>query len=152
MAVDPDLIMEMAAGRAASRSHPRDQIAAMDPLTGGDEDRREMAVTRLDSLAVIEFDEVAVAIGPSGAIDDAVCRRIDRRADRAGEIDPGMHRGIAAERIAARAEAGGEHRALDRLLRRHGDRRVTGLAHPLPVEEQRTKLRIGVAERSTGRI
>ena len=75
----------------------------------GDEDRRHVAVAGGDAAAVVDFDQVAVAAAvPAGAENGAVGGRIDRRADRAGEVDAGVHRGAGVERIGANAEAAGE--------------------------------------------
>src|SRR3546814_17267086 len=58
----------------------------------------------LDALAVVDLDQIAVAAGAPRALDDAVGGRIDRRADRAGNIDAGVHRRAAAAGIAAHPE------------------------------------------------
>src|ERR1051325_4620202 len=79
--VDADLVMEVAAGRAAGRAHQPDQVAAVDALAGLGDALREVAVAGLDALAVVDLDHVAVAaIVPFGAVDDAVGGRIDRGA------------------------------------------------------------------------
>src|SRR5436189_211327 len=106
-AVDPDLVVQVAAGRAAGRAHQADQIAAVDALAGQGDPLREVAVAGLDALAVVDLDQIAVAaIVPFGASDDAVCGRVDRGAHRAGEIDPGVHRGWTAGLSERGAEAG----------------------------------------------
>jgi hypothetical protein len=107
-AVDADFVMEMAAGRTAGRAHQADDLAALHAGIVGDEDLREVAVARLDAAAMVDLDEVAVAALAAGMADDAVGGRVDRRADRAGDVDAGMHRRGAAERIRTDAEAGGE--------------------------------------------
>ena len=95
-AVDPDFIVQVAAGRTAGRAHLADQLAARHALAGGDDDRRQVAVTGFDAAAMIDLDEIAVAAAvEAGGRDDAVGGRIDRRSERTGKIDAGC---IAARR------------------------------------------------------
>src|SRR3954463_10531961 len=113
-------------------------------LAGADDVAGEVAVAGLDAVAVVDLDEVAVAaIVPLGAVDNAVGGRVDRSADRAGEIDSRVHGGAAPERIGADSEAGGEvDRLLDRNGRGNGDRPLLELLELLPAHEQ--SLEIGV--------
>ena len=68
-----------------------------------------MAVAGGDAAAMVDLDQIAVAAAvPAGAKHGAVGGRVDRRAVRAGEVDAGVHRGAAVERIGADAEAAGE--------------------------------------------
>src|SRR3546814_20905032 len=89
----------MAARRTPGRSHQRHDLPALHALVGLDEDLGEVAVACLDALAVVDLDQIAVAAGAPRALDDAVGGRIDRRADRAGDIDAGVHRRSEERRV-----------------------------------------------------
>src|SRR4051812_44190024 len=104
----------------------------MDAGAGSDEDLGEMAVPGLDALAMIDFDHVAIAPGTLGAIDDAVGGGVDRGSDRAGDIDTGMHRCSAAERIGTDAVIAGEGKVLDREGRRDRDHTLLERIELLP--------------------
>src|SRR4051812_18972198 len=113
-----------------------------------------MAVAGLDALAVVDLDEIAVAAAvPFGAVDDAVGGGVDRGAERAGEIDPGMHGGAAAERIGADAEAAGEvHRIAQREGGRNGGDALLELVELAPAGEQLEEAGIGIVGRGDGLI
>ena len=49
-----------------------------------------MAVARLDTLAMIDRNQIAITAGTLCASDNAVGGGVDRSADLAGDIDPGM--------------------------------------------------------------
>ena len=80
---------------------------------------------------------------PTGVCDDAVGGSVDRRADRAGNIDAGMHRRGAAKRIGANAEIAGERKRVNRLDRRDRDHALLSRVKLLPGLEQRAELRVG---------
>ena len=65
-----------------------------------------MAVGGLVAVGVLDADVFAVAAFPADLLDRAVAGGEDRRAERGGPVDAGMHLGIAEKRMAARAEAG----------------------------------------------
>ena len=67
---------------------------------------------------------------------------------------PGVHRGAAAERVGANAEAAGEGDvALDRLVGRNRDHAVLQLVELLPAVEQRLEGRVaGLLERAADAV
>src|SRR3546814_1874893 len=73
----------------------------------------------------------------------AVGRGVDLGADRAGEIDAGMHGGAAAEGVGADAEAAGEGGALDGLDGWDGEGALFDLVEPLPGGKELFELGIG---------
>ena len=101
--------MEVAAGRAAGRAHQADQLAAVDVLAGlrrcaGKDGRSGSGCRGRDrSRRDCHSRRCSTRSGRR-------CRRRwrRRRAERAGEVDAGVHGGAAAERIGADAEAAGE--------------------------------------------
>ena len=140
--------MQMRPGRTPGRTHVSDQLAAGDARSWRHRKARQMAVAGLDALAMIEFDQIAISICPACTPDYAVGRGVDRRADRAGNVDTGMHCGTAPEGIAAHAKAAGEGDRIDGTLRRDGDDALLKLLKTLPRLEQRAKLRIALRTRA----
>ena len=72
-------------------------------------ERGHVGVAGHHAVAVADFDDVAVTGLRSDESNLALGRGMDRRADRAAEIEPGMHRRAARERVAAIAEARRDH-------------------------------------------
>ena len=103
-----------------------------------------MSVARLDALAVVDLDEIAVATRPLGAIHVPIGGGINRGADRAGNIHAGMHRCSAAEWIGADAVIAGEAQPFDWLGRRDRDHRLLERIELLPGHEQRAELLVGL--------
>ena len=102
-----------------------------------------MAVAGLDPLAVVELDQIAIAARTLSAIDHTIGSRVDRRTDRPGDIDTGMHCRGPAERIGTDAVIAGERQMLDRLRRRDRDDAMLQRIQLLPRHEQRAKLGVG---------
>src|SRR3546814_6205289 len=93
-------------------------------------------------LAVVDLDQIAVAAGAPRALDVAVCGRSARRADRAGNIDAGVHRRAAAEGIAAHPEGAGIAKiGAERVDRGDRDHAMFERIELLPRHEQRPELR-----------
>jgi len=147
-AVDADFIVKVAAGRTARGAHQRDQIAALHAGVRLDENLGEVAVAGLNALAMIDFDEIAVAVSPFGTVDDAVGGGVDRGSHGAGEIDACMHRGTATEGVGTDTETAGEVGQGDRAGGRNCDDALFELIELLPRHEQRTKLGIAILQRS----
>src|SRR3546814_13936558 len=107
-----------------------------------------MAVAGLYAAAVAQLDEVAVAAAIIlGAGHDAVGRGVDLGADRAGEIDAGMHGGAAADGVGADAEAAGEGVAPDGLDGWDGEAALLALVAHIPGGHELFAIGIGpVAE------
>ena len=136
--------MEVRAGGTPGRTHQRDQLAAVNARAVGDQDLGQVAIARRDALAVIDLDQIAVAAAAVGMGDDAVGGGIDRGADGTGNVDAGMHRRGAAERVGADAEVAGELQIGDRLDRGDRDRPLLQAVHLLPALEQRPELLVGM--------
>ena len=137
--------MKMAAGRAPGRAHAADLLAAGDVLAGRDEHHRHVAVTGRDALAMVDLDEVAIAARiPPGAKHGAVGGGVDWRADRAGKVDPGVHRSACGERVRTNTEARGEGGGADRLFGRDGDHAILKAVELLPAREQGLEHGVGL--------
>src|SRR5688572_25034283 len=97
---------------------------------------------------MVDLDEVAVAAAVVARVgDDSVGGRVNRRAGGTGEVDPGVHRGRAPERVGANAIAAGECAGLDWLVGRNRDRAVLKGVKLLPAREQLLEGRVGLADR-----
>ena len=107
IAADPDLEVQVRAGRVARVAGVADDLALADALADRDRDPRLVAVARGDAAAVVDAGVVAVAAGPAGDRDGAAVGGAQRRALRDGDVDAGV------EPAPAVAERRGE-RAVDR--------------------------------------
>jgi hypothetical protein len=141
-AVHPDLVMKVAAGRTAGRTHQADEVAAADALARFDEDLRKVAVAGLQRMAMFDLDIFAVAADPLGAADSAVGSGIDRRADWPGNVDAVVAGTTPGEGIAAVAEARGQAHFVDRAARRDGERLRGRPVHLAPGREDRAELAV----------
>src|SRR5947209_3402917 len=126
IAVHPDLVVEMIAGRAAGIADPAHDVAALDPLARADLDAGHVAVAGGDPEAVGDVDRLAQAGDLAGLDDDAVGARPHRLARRRGDIDALVDAAAVGEGVAAVAEAAGQ----DAAHRGDGGRRGDP-AHPL---------------------
>src|SRR3990167_7616380 len=118
LAIDPDFVMQVRTGGAARRTHRADARADRHPLADADADRGQVRVASLEAAAVIDLDGVAVAGADACERHDARRRGHDRRAHRAGEIEPRVEGGTVRERIEADAVARGQRRIAGRLVER----------------------------------
>src|SRR5438045_415922 len=76
-------------GLRSARLVPRraGDLAAGDPVALGYAERREVGVEAAVATAVVDHDSPAVSRGQLGGYDDGAGRgRLDRRADRAGDV------------------------------------------------------------------
>src|SRR5579872_2628570 len=103
--VIPNLIMHMRSRAAPSRSKLSDRSACRDIRPYLHQDRREMAIARVDAEAVINLHHVAIAAALAGIDHASWRRRLDQRAPWSGEIDPGVKRILPGERIDASAKS-----------------------------------------------
>ena len=62
-------------------------------------DLRHVAVARREAVAVVDLDHLAVAAAPARGLDGAVGGGAHRVAGAAAEIEAGVHRRPAEERI-----------------------------------------------------
>src|SRR5215470_7482414 len=106
-AVDQHLVVQMCTCREAGRSHIADDLALANAYPGLDaaSKRRHVAVGRLVTVGVAQTDILAIARFPSGLVDGAIARCVDRRSVGSGPIDAGVHLHVAEDRVAAYAEA-----------------------------------------------
>src|SRR5262249_56597693 len=110
------------AGRASGGADLADDLADADHLPDLDVDLREVAVAGGEPVAVVDLDQVAVAALAAGHGDDAGGGRMHRLAVVAAQVDAGVHRRLAEERIGAHAERRAHvPGAVDRLAHRAGD-------------------------------
>src|SRR5579864_7535214 len=120
--------MQMRAGRAPGRTHAADDLADADLVADVDVDLRKVAVAGREAFPVIDLDHLAVAAAPAGRRDGAGRRGVDRIADLAAEIEPGMHRRHMQKRIDAHPEGRAEiDIAGDRFAHRDRDERAAEL-------------------------
>ena len=116
IAVDSGFVMQMRAGRPAGRADGADHLTDLDRVANLDVDLRQMAVAGRQTVAVVDFHHAAVAARPSRRDHLSVRGGAHRIAHRGAEIETGVHRRAAEERIAADAEAGGEFDLADDRL------------------------------------
>ena len=107
-----------------------------------------MTVAGFDAAAMVDLDQIAVAaLVVAGVGDDAIGGRINGGADRAGEVDAGVHGGAVAEWVGTDAIAGGEGRGLDRLFGWDGDCALRNAVELLPAGEQLLEGGVAAADR-----
>ena len=112
IAADPDLEVQVRAGRVARVARVADDLALADALADRDRDPRLVAVARGDAAAVVDAGVVAVAAGPAGDRDGAAVGGADRGALRDGDVDAGVQAAPAvAERRGERAVDGPDEAA-----------------------------------------
>src|SRR5882757_1389958 len=97
--------MQMRTGRASGRSDAADDLADLDLLADLHFDLRQVAVARRKSVAVVDFDHLAVATAPARGFHGAVGGGAHRVAGAAAEVETGVHCWPAEERIGPYAEA-----------------------------------------------
>src|SRR4051812_11902139 len=107
--------MKVRAGRKAGGADIADYLAAPDARTGGHRDTAHMTIAGAEAAAMIEPDITAMAAMPAGVVHYPVGHRINRRTIGGGEIDAGVHSGIAQDRVIphaiARRHASGDRHA-----------------------------------------
>src|ERR1700721_41784 len=107
-AVDPGFVMQMRTGRSAGRPDRTDHLSNLDLVADLDADFGQMAVAAREAVAMVDFDHAAIAAGPPRRRHFSIRGRAHRVAHGGTEIEPGMHRWAAEERLDAKPEAGGE--------------------------------------------
>src|SRR5512133_1927138 len=107
-------VVQVRAGGGARGADPADDLLLADVRPGPDGDAGEMAVERLEAVAVAELDGVAAVAEPAGALHRAVPDRPDRRAGGGAVVDGRVLLDEPLERVAAAPEAGGDLRVLER--------------------------------------
>src|SRR5690606_38161436 len=114
--------VEVRAGRAASRTRFADDVAGLYFLAFLHVDTAQVRVARGEAVAMVDLDHAAVAAVEASADDLAGAGAAYRHADRRAEVDAGVHRRAADQRVAAYAEAAGDCLARNRMMYRqmHG--------------------------------
>src|SRR5690606_39102755 len=107
-AVQPDLKMAMRAGRATGRADLGDNLPDMDARTDLDQVARVVRVTGHVAIAMVDFDDIAIAVAHTRIGHHALVDGLDIAAQRHVEIDAKMDRLAAGDRIGARAIARGD--------------------------------------------
>ena len=151
--------MEVRTGRAPCAAHRGDRRPGLDLLAGADLERGKMRVARHQPAAVIDLDRVAIAGLAADEADPALGCGGDRRALRAAEIEPAVHRAAAVEGIAAETEARGQS-GVGRLDLRQRVERGFERAHPRQAKAEPFEARIEIViaaggqplERTTHRL
>src|SRR5262245_40171177 len=95
----------MRSGGAAGGADEPDDVAALDLVAGPHVVAREVTIARLEPVAVIEDDQIAVAAFRGGVRDDPVSRRIDLAALIGGDIETLMEVLVARDGIRPAAHA-----------------------------------------------
>src|SRR5690606_30775836 len=89
LAAHPHFEVKMSAGRAAGRSHASDRLAARDLLAHARAETGEMGITGHDAVAMVDFDDLAVAGALADITDLARCGGVDRLTIATRKIDAG---------------------------------------------------------------
>src|SRR5215469_7336661 len=93
LAVHPHLVVEVGTGGEAGGTDEGDLLAALHALTAHHEDLRAVRIPRHQTIAMIDGDEVPVAILPLHFRHRARGRCLDLGAHRRGDIDTLMRAG-----------------------------------------------------------
>src|SRR5213594_761759 len=101
---DPSVLFDFpvhvrTAGRTG-HADERDRLAARDAVADRHERRGRVVVAALEAFRVLHADAAAPDLNPARRVDDAVVRGDDDRAERRGDIDPGV---LALQELADRA-------------------------------------------------
>src|SRR5712691_1352636 len=91
---DPSVLFDFpvhvwTAGRTG-HADERDRLAARDAVADGHERRGRVVVAALEAFGVLHADATSPHLDPSRRVDDAVVRGNDDRAERRGDVDPGV--------------------------------------------------------------
>jgi malic enzyme len=77
-AIHPHLVVEVGAGGTAGIAHCTDSLAQGDMLADADRNGREVSVTGLETVTVVDLDGVAITRAYPCEGDDARGSRLDR--------------------------------------------------------------------------
>src|SRR5262245_42841465 len=96
--------MQVRAGGTTGRTDPANNLTDFDRLADLHLDLRQVSITVREPVAVIDFHHLAVPAAPAGAFDLAVGGGAHRISGAAADIEAGVHRRAAKERIGSHAE------------------------------------------------
>src|SRR5215471_7646616 len=102
-----DLIVNMRSGAAPRRSELPDWRALLNSSADAHEDRGKMPVARVNSIAMVNFDQISVAASFSRVDNGARGGCIHIGAPRTSEIDTRVERMVSGKRINPRSKAAG---------------------------------------------
>src|SRR5262245_16683927 len=106
--------MQMRAGRKAGRADIADDVAGLHREADlyADGEAAHMGVGRRLAAAMVDLDDIAVALAVAGEGYRAIEGRLDRRADRRTPVDALVNAHLMKNGMHPRAEGRGQH-ALD---------------------------------------
>src|SRR5467141_3730546 len=85
-----DFPVDVRTARRTGHADERDRLAARDPVADGHERCGRVVVAALDTFGVLHADATSPDLDPPRRVDDAVVRGDDDRAERGGDVDPGV--------------------------------------------------------------
>ena len=91
--------MQMRPGGSTGRTQPAHDLSDPHALANLNLNRREVTIAGGETIAVVDFNHLAVAPTPSGMRDDARGCGVDRLTLFAAEIDARVHGRAVQERI-----------------------------------------------------
>src|SRR5204863_5216057 len=97
-------VVHVRAGGAPGAAEEADLAVRRDALPDRHSLAMEMRIAGRDAIAVVDFDDLAVIVAITGIGHDARCRGVDRRHVGRPEIEPGMKRRAAIDRVATHPE------------------------------------------------
>src|SRR5690606_21027712 len=111
---DLELEVQVRPGGSAGGAHGTDEVALLDLLTLAHVDAAEVGVGGGGAVAVLDFDDVAVATLPACERDHAVSDRAHAGAGGGGEINPQVGLAPARNRVKPHAVAAADTGELQR--------------------------------------
>src|SRR5439155_19902150 len=127
VAVDPDFEVQVRPEASARAVAVADHLSLGDVRTGADGESLLVGVRGGEPVAVVDDDDVAVALLPAGDDDRPGGRRVDRGAGGDGDVDALVHPADAAEAaVPERADDRAVHRPDEPARRRLAMRVAAG--------------------------
>src|SRR6185437_8478017 len=100
----------------------------------------KMRITRYDTVTVIDFDDLAVAVHIARKNHRTGAGAVDRRTVGRVHIEPGMERFFVVDRISAGAVVAAELVLIERRSERKILRQLLQLLEPLMIERGRARI------------
>src|SRR4051812_31170384 len=108
-AADVDLEVQVRAGRLALAADLGDLLPGGDDVAGGHVEVLHVAVDLDVAVGVLDVDGVAVTRCRAGPQDHTVGGRVDRGAERGGQVDAPVHGAPALAEAGGEPTVGGDH-------------------------------------------
>src|SRR5229473_8182422 len=102
--VDANFVVQVRTGAAPAIADVADSVAAVHVLSGEDRKAGQVAVTRRDSVAMVNRDSAPVAAQEVGEFNHALCRSHHRLAVRRTNVNSGVERTFTVKWINALTE------------------------------------------------